>query len=68
MAIVGAQGVKPYMQFECCDCGEVVTGQEVIKDEMRLHIVKVNKENPEKSELRCEFCQEDYEERWGDQE
>ena len=63
MAILSNSGVKPEMNFRCCDCGDLVTGQQVIEGEF-LTIVAANRENPEASVFRCECCQDDYEERF----
>lgn len=61
MSILSKRGVKPEMQFTCCDCEDKITGQQVIDDHCRLHIVTANREKPELSTFRCECCQEDYE-------
>lgn len=62
MAILSRKGVKPEMSFRCCDCGDTITGQQVLDGEY-LHIVQANRENPAASILRCECCQDEYEER-----
>lgn len=61
MAILSRAGVKPEMKFRCCDCGDLITGQQVIEGDY-LHIVQANRENPEASVFRCECCQDDHEE------
>ncbi len=63
MAILSKSGVKPEIKFRCCDCGDLIAGQQVIEGEY-LHIVAANRENPEASVFRCECCQDDYEERF----
>lgn len=62
MAILSTRGVKPEMVFHCCDCGDTITGQQVLNGDY-LHIVKVDKENPINSTFRCECCQDDYHEK-----
>ena len=64
MAILSSKGVKPEMKFVCCDCTEIISGQRVIEGE-HLHIVAANRVEPEKSEFRCECCQDDWEEKFG---
>ncbi len=61
MAILAKSGVTSEMSFRCCDCGDTITGQQVIDGEY-LHIVAANQEIPEASVFRCECCQDDYEE------
>ena len=56
--ILSKQGVTQDMKFVCCDCGDTVTGQQVIDGE-GLHIVSINKENRMNSTFRCEICHED---------
>ena len=51
------------MTFKCCDCGHVATGIEVIEDTIQFHIVKRDVNNPINSTLRCDCCQDDYDER-----
>jgi hypothetical protein len=63
MSVLGRRGVKPDMEFVCCDCDEKFTGQQVIGNSVTLHIVKVNKEEPLKSQFRCECCQDDHHEK-----
>ena len=63
MSILSKAGVKPDMAFRCCDCNDAITGQQVIDGEY-LHIVHVNREHPEASVIRCECCQDDWEERF----
>jgi hypothetical protein len=58
-AILSRKGVKPNQQFVCCDCGDQITGQEVIDDSRRLHIVKADRSNPHQSVFRCELCEEE---------
>ena len=36
----------------CCDCGEVVTPEQMKSDEIRMHKTKIG--------LLCELCFEDY--------
>jgi len=62
MAILSRVGVKPDMQFLCCDCGGIVTGNAVITGEY-LYIVCANKQNPLDGTFRCECCQDEWEER-----
>lgn len=62
MAILSKAGVNSEMSFRCCDCGDVITGQQVIDGEF-LYIVKANRESPVASVFRCECCQDEYEER-----
>ena len=62
MAILSKSGVKPEMTFRCCDCGDLITGQQVIGGEY-LTIVAANREIPEASVFRCECCQDEREER-----
>jgi len=50
------------MRFPCCDCGDVTTGEEVIQGAY-VHVVKRNAQDLSKSLWRCEFCQEDLEDR-----
>ncbi len=61
MAILSKSGVVPAMTFQCCDCGDLITGRQIIEGEY-LHIVAANREHPEASVFRCECCQDDYEE------
>ncbi len=61
MAILSKAGVNSEMSFRCCDCGDLITGRQVIQGEY-LYIVAANPEIPEASVFRCEFCQDDYEE------
>ena len=60
MAILSGKGLDPKMVFTCCDCGTKITGQEIIKDSFRLHIV--SRGNGKAQIFRCECCQEDFEE------
>lgn len=60
MAILSRRGVRPEMEFACCECGDKYTGQEVLDGE-RLHVVRVDREKPERSLFRCECCQDDWE-------
>ncbi len=62
MSVLGKAGVQPEMSFRCCDCGDAITGKQVLEGEY-LHIVAANREVPEASIFRCECCQDDYEER-----
>jgi hypothetical protein len=68
MAILSAKGVTPEMQFKCTDCGETITGADIIADRNRLTIVQVNRQNPINSVFRCECCQDDYEDRNRDED
>ena len=61
MAILGKMGVTPEMRFPCMDCGEVITGEDVLDDGI-VHIVKVNQNDPSRSLWRCECCQLEWEE------
>jgi hypothetical protein len=56
--MVSRKGITPEMTFTCCDCGQKVTGREILDDTNRLYIV-----NKDKGWFRCECCQEDAEER-----
>ena len=47
------------MAFRCCDCGDKITGKEIIQG-VYLYIVQANREHPEASTFRCECCQDDY--------
>ena len=62
MAILARQGVNSEMSFRCCDCGDLITGREIL-DGMYLHIVQANREVPEASVFRCECCEDEWEER-----
>ena len=62
MAILSRAGVKPEMEFRCCDCSDIITGQQVIDGDY-LYIVKADRENPAASVFRCECCQDEWEER-----
>jgi hypothetical protein len=64
MAILSSKGVKPEMKFVCCDCTEIISGQQVIEGE-RLHIVMANRNEPETFVFRCECCHDDWEEKFG---
>lgn len=59
MAILSTKGIKPEMKFVCSVCHYEITGQNILDGE-HLHIVKANKENPEKSIFRCECCHEEW--------
>ena len=61
-SILSTAGVNPGMSFSCCDCGDLITGRQVIDGEY-LYIVAANREIPEASVFRCECCQDDWEER-----
>jgi uncharacterized protein with PIN domain len=61
MSILGAKGVTPEMMFRCADCSVVISGKQVIDGEI-LHIVSVNKTDPQNSLWRCEICQLELEE------
>ena len=63
MSILSKTGVQPDMAFQCCDCGDTITGKQVIDGEY-LHIVQANREHPEASVFRCECCQDEWEERF----
>ena len=58
--ILGRRGVEPSMRFLCCDCGDVTTGEAVIKGAY-VHVVKRNANDLGNSVWRCECCQEDLE-------
>jgi hypothetical protein len=58
--ILGARGVDPLMRFSCCDCGDVTTGEEVIRGAY-VHVVKRNSLDLQNSVWRCECCQEELE-------
>jgi hypothetical protein len=64
-SILSKVGVKPEMVFHCCDCDDVVTGEQVIAGDY-LYIVKANRENPIESVFRCECCHDEYLERFTD--
>ena len=59
MSILSRSGVHPDMAFRCCDCGDKITGKEIIQG-VYLYIVQANREHPEASVFRCECCQDDY--------
>jgi hypothetical protein len=61
VTILSRKGVNLEMSFRCCDCGDLITGQQVINGEY-LYIVAANWEIPEASVFRCECCQDEYEE------
>ena len=63
MSILSRAGVQPGMAFKCCDCGDTITGMQVLEGEY-LHIVQANRECPEASVFRCECCQDEWEERF----
>ena len=63
MSILSKAGVKPDMAFRWCDCGDTITGKQVLEGEY-LHIVQANREHPEASVFRCECCQDEWEERF----
>ena len=58
--ILGRRGVEPLMRFTCCDCGDVTTGEEVLKG-ASVHVVKRNSLDLRNSVWRCECCQEELE-------
>ncbi len=60
MSILSKAGVKPDMAFRCCDCGDTITGKQILEGE-HLTIVEANREHPAASVFRCECCQDDYE-------
>jgi len=62
VAILSKAGVHPGMSFRCCECGDLITGRQVIEGEF-LTIVATNWEHPEASVFRCECCQDEWEER-----
>ena len=62
MAILSSRGVNLEMSFRCCDCGDLITGREIL-DGTYLYIVAANREHPEASVFRCECCQDEWEER-----
>ena len=42
MSILSRSGVHPDMAFRCCDCGDKITGKEIIQG-VYLYIVKANR-------------------------
>lgn len=46
MSIIHSQSLT------CCDCGEVVTPEQMKSDEIRMHRTKIG--------ILCELCFEDY--------
>ena len=48
------------MQFSCLDCNEQFSGQDIL-DGTEVHLVFKDTQNPLKSLLRCELCQEELE-------
>ena len=65
-SILGPQGVKPEMRFRCMDCGDIITGHDVIHRIQDLYIVSVprdQKPTPENIQVRCECCHDDYREK-----
>lgn len=63
MAILSKAGVTSEMSFQCCDCGDTITGQQVL-DGDHLHIVQANRENPSASVFRCECCHDEWQEKF----
>ena len=57
--ILGKRGVRPEMEFVCCDCQSAITGEEIL-DGTYLYIVRKNTDDPIKSVWRCENCQDDW--------
>jgi hypothetical protein len=57
-AVVSKKGVKPSDVFLCADCGESITGSQVLEGEM-VYYLKQDRSNPNNSEYRCENCQDD---------
>jgi hypothetical protein len=43
------------MSFRCCDCGDTITGQQILDGE-HLHIVEISRENPPTWVFRCACC------------
>jgi predicted RNA-binding Zn-ribbon protein involved in translation (DUF1610 family) len=58
--ILSARGVTADMRFQCSDCGEVTTGEEILSGE-RIFIVKTNINDLHRSIWRCANCQDDVE-------
>ena len=62
LPILGTRGVDPSMQFPCCDCGDVTTGEAVLQGAY-VHVVLRCAHDLANSLWRCECCQEDLEDR-----
>ena len=60
--ILSKKGITPEMQFSCLDCNEQFSGQDIL-DGTEVHLVFKDTQNPLKSLLRCELCQEELEDR-----
>ena len=58
--ILGTRGVEASMLFPCCDCGDVTTGEEVLRGAY-VHVVMRCAHNLKNSLWRCECCQEELE-------
>jgi hypothetical protein len=67
MPILSGKGLDPKREFTCTDCGEKFTGQNVIDDTVRLHFVQVSSDK-NRNVFRCECCQEDHEEKHGEED
>lgn len=59
---LGKKGIKPEMEFQCNDCSDKYTGEDVLEGRIYLYIIKPNLQNPIASTFRCELCQEDIDE------
>ena len=57
MTALAKENVRPGMRFRCCDCDEVITGQEVLEGQF-LFLVDLDWEHWETSVFRCESCQD----------
>ena len=55
MAILSKVGIHSDMSFRCCDCGDTITGQQILDGE-HLHIVEISRENPPTWVFRCACC------------
>ena len=42
MTILSKSGVRPEMSFRCCDCGDLITGQQVIAGEYLTVVAGIN--------------------------
>ena len=60
--ILGTRGVEASMQFPCCDCGDVTTGEEVLQGAY-VYVVLRCAHDLTNSLWRCECCQEDLKDR-----
>lgn len=62
MSILSKRGISSSMEFKCCDCGDIISGKEILEGEY-LYILVINKENPSASTFRCECCQDELDDR-----